>query len=276
MNALAESPASKAPATEAEVVRSLQQTVSASRLTLFLQCRLRFYFRHVLMVPKPRTPALHVGQTVHAVLKAWHKARWLHQPLSLKETHDAFEKLWEHPEDEEQREPVDWQGEEAEARLTAWRLCETYLRQSGIAPGHKPDAVEVPVEADLSKHGLPKLIGILDLVQDKRIIDYKTASSTPNPDKVGHLHEVQTTSYAVLYREATGHKEQGIELHHLVKLKNPKLCVTLLPPMKSEQQIRLFHLMEAYLKGLDRKDFVPSPGPSCIGCEFFHECRRWK
>ncbi len=159
------------PTTQSDVLHSLQQTVSASRLTLFLQCRLRFYFRHVAAIPKPKTPALHVGSTVHAVLKAWHKARWLHQPLSLKEIHEVFERLWDHPEDEKPREPIDWQGEEAEARLTAWRLCETYLRQSGIAPGHKPDAVEVPVEADLAKHGLPKLIGILDLVQDKRIID---------------------------------------------------------------------------------------------------------
>jgi putative RecB family exonuclease len=85
---------------------------------------------------------------------------------------------------------------------------------------------------------------------------------------------VQTTSYALLYRESTGQREQGIELHHLVKLKNPKLCVAPLPPMRPEQQNRLFHLMEAYLKGLKRKDFVPSPGPSCMGCEFFQECQR--
>jgi CRISPR/Cas system-associated exonuclease Cas4 (RecB family) len=285
MNTLAGPPSTKAtpnaanptpPHNESEVLRGLQQTVSASRLTLFLQCRLRFYFRHVVAIPKPKTPALHVGSTVHAVLKAWHKARWLHQPLSLKETHEAFERLWDHPEDEEPREPVDWQGEEAEAKLTAWRLCETYLRQCGIAPGNKPDAVEVPVEADLAKHGLPKLIGILDLVQDKRIIDYKTASSTPNSEKVGHLHEVQITTYGVLYREATGQRENGIELHHLVKLKSPKLVITALPPMRPEQQTKLFHLMEAYGKGLDRKDFVPSPGPSCMSCEFFQECRRWK
>lgn len=263
------------PPTESEMIRSLQQTLSASRLTLFLQCRLRFYFRHVVAIPKPKTEALHVGSTVHAVLKAWHKARWRQRPLSLKETHETFERLWDHPDDQETREPINWQGGEPEAKLTAWRLCETYLRQCGIAPDHKPDAVEVPVEADLAKYGLSKLIGILDLVQDKRIIDYKTASSTPNPEKVGHFYEVQTTTYAVLYREATGQKEQGIELHHLVKLKSPKLCITALPPITSEQQTRLFHLVEAYLKGLDRKDFVPSPGPSCMGCEFFQECRRW-
>ena len=31
----------------------------------------------------------------------------------------------------------------------------------------------------------------------------------------------------MLYREATGQRETGIELHHLVKLKTPKLVVSL-------------------------------------------------
>src|SRR5207247_777407 len=136
-------------------------------------------------------------------------------------------------------------------------LIETYLRQCGIDPSTKPDGVEVSLESDLATHGLPRLIGILDLVQQGRIIDYKTASSTPNPEKVAHTHEVQTSVYALLYRHNTGHLEKGIELHHLVKLKNPKLCITELPPMRREQQTRLFHLIEAYQQGLSRNDFVP-------------------
>ena len=70
--------------------------------------------------------------------------------------------------------------------------------------------------------------------------------------------------------------QAGIELHHLVKLKNPKLVITALDPMSESQQTRLFHLMEAYVDGLERRDFVPSPGLQCAGCEFFNECRAWK
>jgi len=106
---------------------------------------------------------------------------------------------------------VDWQDEDEEAaKLTAWRLCETYLRQCGTDPAEKPEAVEVSIEADLASHGLPRLIGILDLVQRRRIIDYKTTSSTPNPDRVAHTHEIQTSTYAVLYRHNTEHEEAGI------------------------------------------------------------------
>jgi CRISPR/Cas system-associated exonuclease Cas4 (RecB family) len=261
-----------APRTQNEVIADLQQTVSASRLSLFLQCRLKFFYRYVLALPKPKTPALHVGNTVHAVLKAWHKARWLGTPLSLTQLHDACDTLWK----DQRAEPVDWSDEDEEAeKLTAWRLCETYLRQCGIDPGTKPDAVEVSIEADLASHGLPRIIGILDLVQQGRIIDYKTSSSTPNAEKVAHTHEIQTSLYALLYRHNTGHLEKGIELHHLVKLKNPKLCVTELRPMRAEQQTRLFRLIDAYQQGLSRRDFVPSPGLACMSCEFFNECRLW-
>lgn len=265
--------APKAASSEKEIITGLQQTVSASRLGLFLQCRLKFYFRYVAQIQKPKTPALHVGNSVHSALKAWNKARWLNQPLSLKALFDEFSKAWA----DQSTEPVEWEpGEEEDEKKVGWRLLDTYLRESNLSSDVKPDAVEVPVEADLKSHGLPKLIGVLDLVQQRQIIDYKTSSATPNPEKTPHTHETQTSSYAILYRHNTGNQENGIQLHHLVKLKNPKVVITSLPPMSEGQQTRLFHLMESYQHGLDRHDFIPSPGMGCLSCEFFNECRRWK
>jgi PD-(D/E)XK nuclease superfamily len=260
--------APKGPQSQSEIIASLQRTVSASRLSLFLQCRLKFFFRYVARLRKPKTAALHVGGSVHAVLKAWNKARWRGQPLTLKQLHDEYLKAWADSD-----EPVVWSGDEEDEKKTGWRLVETYFRESGIPDSVKPDAVEVPVEANLHQHGLPTLIGVLDLVQQRKIIDFKTSSTTPNPERVAHTHEAQTSSYAVLYREATGQRETGIELHHLVKLKNPKLVITTLGPMSDSQRSRLFWLMEAYVNGLAREDFVPSPGLQCVSCEFFNECR---
>lgn len=258
---------------EKEIISGLQSTVSASRLSLFLSCRLKFFFRYVLELNKAKTPALHVGSSVHSVLKQWSKSRWLGKPLTLKEVHDVFSTSW--TDDSEGKTSWESKDEEEEEKITAWRLIDLYLRETPIPQNQKPEGVEVSCEVDLNQHGLPKLVGILDLIQNRRIIDFKTASSTPNADKVGHLHEVQTTTYALLYRDATGQREQGIDLHHLVKLKNPKLCITSLPPMRPEQQTRLFHLMDSYGKALERRDFVPSPSVMCHSCEFFHECRKW-
>ena len=119
-------------------------------------------------------------------------------------------------------------------------------------------------------------MGIIDLVRaGGRIVDFKTSGQTPNAKRVIHQHEIQTSVYAVLYREATGNLEGGIELHHLVKLKKPKVVITTVGPMQPEQQIRLFRIMESYVEGLARKDFVPSPGLQCVSCEYFNECRVW-
>ena len=263
-------PAESAPAplTADERVAQLRELVSASRLTLFLSCRLKFFFRYVAEIRKPKSAALHVGSSVHSVLKAWNKARWRNQPLTLKDLHDVFTKAWADTE-----EPVEWDEDESEQKTTAWKLIETYMRQAN--PEAKPEFVEVPVEAELHEHGLPKLVGILDLVQGGKIIDYKTCGQTPNAEKVAHTNEVQTSIYSLLYRHNTGKTEHGIELHHLVKLKTPKVVITELPPMSEQKQSRLFHLIEAYAAGLDRRDFIPSPGLQCASCEFFNECRAW-
>ena len=139
-----------------------------------------------------------------------------------------------------------------------------------------PEAVEVPMETDLSKYGLPTLIGVLDLVRaGGRIVDFKSTGKTPDPEDAAHQNEAQLSCYSVLYREATGHRESGRELHHLVKTKTPKLVITELGPMTEVQQVRLFRMMESYVEGLAREDFVPSPGFHCAGCEFWAECRAW-
>jgi len=64
MNPTAEPPP-QPERSEKDIIRSLQEEVSASRLSLFLQCRLKFYFRYVLRLKKPKTASLHVGNSVH-------------------------------------------------------------------------------------------------------------------------------------------------------------------------------------------------------------------
>ena len=107
-----------------------------------------------------------------------------------------------------------------------------YFAQTPIKANEMPEAVEVPMETDLSKYGLPTLIGVLDLVRaGGRIVDFKSTGKTPDPEDAAHQNETQMSCYSVLYREATGHRESGRELHHLVKTKTPKLVITELGPM---------------------------------------------
>jgi putative RecB family exonuclease len=175
------------------------------------------------------------------------------------------------------KEPVRWEdGEEPGEKQTAWSLVDFYLKQTPIPPNEMAEGVEVSVEADLAQHGLPRLIGIIDLVRaGGRIVDFKTVGQTPKEEKAIHTNEVQLTGYALLYRANTGKVEGGRDLHQLVKTKTPKLIVTQQGPMTQPQQTRLFRQMESYVEGLDRQDFVPSPGMQCSMCSFINECKRW-
>ena len=120
-------------------------------------------------------------------------------------------------------------------------------------------------------------MGVIDLVRaGGRIVDFKTSARKPDAELLAHTAETQTTSYGLLYREATGAKENGIEIHHLIKTKQPKIVVNELGPVTEAQIARLFRVIEAYLKGVAREDFVPSPGIQCAACEFFNECRAWR
>ena len=252
----------------------LRATVSASRLNTWLSCRLKFYFRYVLGLTKPRTPALYVGHTVHGVLKLWNQARWRRQVLTPDDLKQRFDQLWL---SDQRTAPVKWDdGEEPGEQQTAWSLLDLYFRESPIPPNELPEAVEVSAEADLTRHGLPKLIGILDLVRaGGRIVDYKTVGQTPSNEKAIHSNEVQLSGYAVLYRANTGKTEGGRDLHQLVKTKTPKLVVTQQGPMTQPQQTRLFRQMESYAEGLARQDFVPSPGMQCSMCSHLVECKSW-
>jgi putative RecB family exonuclease len=254
---------------KASPIEILQRTVSASRLNCWLSCRLKFFFRYIQEITKPPTPSLHVGSVVHLVLQQWNMARWKRQAFELQRFRKVFDDGWA-----DQPAKIDWDNEEPAQMNTAWSLLETYFTETPIKANELPEAVEVPVETDLSKHGLPTLIGVLDLVRaGGRIVDFKTSAKTPSPEDAIHLNELQMSCYSVLYREATGHQESGRELHHLVKTKTPKLVITDLGPMDDRQQVRLFRMMESYVDGLARQDFVPSPGFQCAGCEFFNECR---
>lgn len=255
-------------------IEQLIQSVSASRLSTWQQCRLKFFFRYISPIQKPKTAALHLGSSVHETLKFWNKARWKKEQPTLKQLHDVFITAWSIQDNEQ---PVDWENQEEDQKATAWRLLETYFRESPIQPDEKPEAVEVSVEADLHRHGLPKLVGIIDLVRPPgRIVDFKTSGKTPDPEQAIHLTNTQTTGYSVLYREATGSKETGIELHHLIKTKQPKLVVNPVAPSTDQQVNRLFRVIESYVHGLERQDIIPSPGMQCASCEFFNECRLWK
>ena len=84
------------PVIEPAPIEKLKQTVSASRLNCRLQCRLKFFFRYVLQIAKPKTAALHYGSVVHqpprSTQKAYQGIRQIEGDLQL----PRLSRLWNH------------------------------------------------------------------------------------------------------------------------------------------------------------------------------------
>ena len=250
--------------------------LSASRLKCFAECRLKFYFRYIAKIPATLSPALYTGIAVHAVLQQWNLRRWRGEDASVAQMQQVFEASWVESCREEE---MIWEkpDQEAKEKTKAWSILEHYFQHTPIPLEEKPEAVEVVVERDLEAHGLPPLKGVIDLVRGGGVIvDFKTTARTPDPVLAEHQNEVQLGCYALLYRENAGHQEGGLELHHLVKTKAPKLVVTTLDPMSADAMRRLIRVMESYVQGVEAEDYVPAPGLQCSYCNYLGECRAWK
>jgi len=264
------------PLSPAPAPKDPLEYISASRLKLFHNCRLQWFFRYIEQIPSTPSPALLVGKVVHSVLQAWNIARWRSEDTSPERMELVFEASWVHGCEEE---GMVWNSAEEEAKEKggAMNTLRTYFAHTPIPQDERPEAVEVRVERDLDAHGLPPLVGIIDLVRaGGKIVDFKTSARTPDTYMATHQNEIQLTCYALLYREATGATESGFELHHLVKTKEPKLVVTPMSPMQPDQIRRLVRIMESYVAGVQAEDFVPSPGMHCAWCDYFSQCRKWK
>jgi hypothetical protein len=183
MIAVAEPSVAINPSTPTAVdrVAELQKTISASRLSLWLACRLKFYFRYILQIQKPPTPSMHAGSTVHGVLQQWNMARWRRETFILGRFKTFFGSHWTTLQ---QGVQIRWEGEEESERASAWRVLEHYFTETPIKADEKPEAVEVRVESDLSSHGLPTLVGILDLVRCFHETRIDAQHGFPRPSRV--------------------------------------------------------------------------------------------
>src|SRR5271165_4084478 len=108
-------------------VETLQKSVSASRLNCWLQCRLKFFFRYVLKITKPKTAALHFGSVVHLVLQHWNMMRWRKQMFEIAKLRAVFDAGWV-----DQGSKINWDGEEPEQKTSAWSVLEKYFIDTPI------------------------------------------------------------------------------------------------------------------------------------------------
>ena len=217
---------------------------------------------------------MHLGKIVHSALQQWNLWRWEKKRYTREELQSAFLTEWE---TELRNHPIVWKNETEQETLRnkAWDLITAYLDANIIDDDENIAGVEVRLEAKIDDD-LPPIIGIVDLVREGgRIVDFKTAAKSPTQNSIAHTHGTQLGIYAMLYRHCTGAKEGGIELHHLVKTKTPKIVVSEIPPMQDREIENVTKLMHTYVNAVKSEDYTASPSFLCAGCEHLDRCKRW-
>ena len=247
--------------------------ISHSRLKSWLTCRLRFFYEKVLGLKSPASPALQVGKAVHAGLQHYHLARWQGGDTSPVKTQEAYAKAYG---ELEVQDPVDYGDKDRQECVdTGSRVLDAYL---GSELAADPRRI-LGVEAYLRREGgdLPlALVGVLDLVLEGNVpVDFKTVASTPVLEDEAWQNELQLTAYHLLMQDATGEEPGPGELVYLAKLKTPKVIRQVLPKVDQPRIDRFRALAEAYVEGVSREDYYPSPGMQCRWCSFRTQCAAW-
>ncbi len=192
------------------------QYISPSRLNCWLACPLKFRFRYINGIRSPTTPALFLGKILHGCLETFYRHRQLGIALDVADLNRRLLESWGESMDEEAIQ-FDMPAEEQILQRQAGDLVEAYL---GHVPCDEPRplAVEAAVEMPLinpltgEDFGIP-LLGVMDLVLDGQagpvIIDFKSSSRSSEPLEI--VHEIQLTSYALLFRHVSDRQEAGLE-----------------------------------------------------------------
>ena len=255
-------------------IDTLPQHISPSAAKSYLSCSLKFYFERVMQIPRPTSPALHLGKAVHAALQAFHLARW----RGGEDTPESVAAAFGHAFDELERVegPVKWKGDadRTKAYEAGLRVLAAYL-DSTEAMKERPRAVEVLLKEDIPGLSVP-LTGAMDLVEGNFTpVDFKSAAAKPDPANAAFDHEIQLVSYQLLMEAATGETPPSLDLVFLVKTKTPQVIRVSSPPADAHRKHRVVSLLETAVQGISEDRFHPQPSMACSWCAFRNECAAW-
>lgn len=248
--------------------------ISPTAAKSYLGCPLRFWFERVVRLPKPTTPALHLGKAVHAALQAFHLARWRGGDDSPEAVAAAYDLAFLRLERDEGPVGFDDDAEREKCRLDGLRVVAACL-DSPEAMKEKPRAVEVLLKEEIPGLSVP-LTGAMDLVtSDYRPVDFKSAAARPDLDHAAFDHEIQLVAYQILIEQATGETPPSLDLVFLVKTKAPQVIRVSSPPADGRRKQRVVHLLETAVTGIAAGRFHPQPAMHCSWCQYRRECMAW-
>jgi len=260
-----------------KILNEERKHFSATQLTTYLSCPLKYYFQYELQLPWRSVPsAVAFGDSVHKSVSFMNNSLMNGNPVSQDDLIGTFNKEWA---TNIETNHIEWRNpdESGDLLVKGTALLEIYYQKFRT---FRPRGVEMEFRLPLldPASGLfiesRDLVGKMDSVSEAgTILEIKTSSKKPS--QLDTDVNLQLTMYSFAYRMLYGTPERQILVAVMVKAKEPHLQIIKTQRCEKDYTM-LLHLIARVIACIDKGLFYPNQlNPwSCRYCEYIAECEK--
>jgi DNA helicase-2/ATP-dependent DNA helicase PcrA len=229
-------------------------SLSASDLTLYLTCPLKYKFGRVFGIPQEPTINQRFGILFHNVLERFHKDPPANESEGLRVLNQLFEQGW-------RRTGFGSTDDELQFRDRAREALRLYWERERVAEG-EPEWLERKFDFKVGDHHVRGRVDRVDRLPDGdyELIDYKTGERKSEEDLDSDL---QLALYRMAAREAWGIEASTGSYYYV--LDGDKVAA----PTKPDDAERVERTVLQVGEGILSQDFEPRPSPQvCSWCDY--------
>ena len=248
--------------------------LSASQISLYLDCSLKYKFHYIDQIPKPFKPSgVFFGKVIHSALEWLNKERQMGNHVTLEKLFKIFETDWFAYKVEE---TILFKEGETEEKLIlkGKELLSLYFHQQNEPVLVAEHPFQIPLISQTGEVLEVPLYGVIDLIEKGDVIvEFKTSQRIMDTFQI--LNSLQLTAYSYAYEFLFQKRPKGLKIVNLIKAKNPKIEVIQTTREKKDYQ-RLFLLAKKVLEAIKAQIFFPKPSFKCKECEYQEYCQKWE
>src|SRR5215218_9588822 len=229
-------------------------SLSASDLSLYLTCPLKYKFGRVFGIPQEPTINQRFGILFHNVLERFHKEPPANEHEGLRVLNGLFEQGW-------RRTGFGSSDDELQFRDRAKEALRLYWERERLAEG-EPVWLEKKFDFKVGDHHVRGRVDRVDRLPDGdyELIDYKTGERKSEEELADDL---QLALYRMAAREAWGIEASTGSYYYV--LDADKVAA----PTKPDDAERVERTVLGVGEGILSQDFEPRPSPSvCSWCDY--------
>jgi len=249
--------------------------LSASQISLYIRCGLKYKFQYVDRIPRPfKSSGLVFGSVVHSAIEWFQKQRKMGKQPTLETLYKILGADWFCQKlDTEIRYE---KGEEEKALLLAAKeMINLYFHSPLDSVVDAEFPFRIPLVNPATGETLEVVLeGFIDLIEEGDVLtEFKTSDKSLGSRSLDDL--LQLTIYSYAYKTLFGVEPKILRVVNFVKTRTPKMVVHETGRDQKDQE-RLFYLAKEVLKGIKSEVFFPRQSFMCKDCEYEEYCVEWE